>query len=517
MPRTKTTTAKAAVKKPRVGAKVEKKAITKTIHPKKKAKSVLVDVIEDEPIIEPEWPAYKDEGAEAAVEDAGEAADIEDEVVMADGEEAGELVEEGGEIDNQKKYFADLANEIQGVKKEDNGKAGRADGVSVQKRSVGLYRHLVIKFVIIVAILAAAVFYFSFSKLTVTLNLRGENISDSMLLKVTDSSLATATTTSAFALANDPREQIGGTIKEINASVSRSYPATGETYLGEGIVGQVTIINNSVKSQPLVATTRLLSPDNKLFRIKNAVNVPAGGEVVVDIYSDSPTADMAIEPTTFTIPGLWLGLQDKIYAKSNIPFIFSKQVSKYITSGDIANASKDVNDALTEEAKRQAEVSGAALGGDWLYLPSGPVTVNVDSKIGDKKDEFTASASGKVVAVYFSKAEAAKLAATKLNLVIPDDKELSEFKAEDIAYSFDNYDPISGSATIKASFNGSMILKRDSEVISAAQLVNLNASQIDAYLKSHAEVKDYQLEFSPSFIKKAPSLVDRIKVQVRIE
>lgn len=500
MPRTKSAGLNAAVKKPRP----EKKTTARTIHPKKRTKSILVDVIEDEPLLEARWPEYKADAAYTGEE------------TMKKSRKEKLEEEEVSEIDNQKKYFSELAGKL-----KDTGEDGSSAGLAAtrrggkSKRSVGLYRRLVIKFIILVVILAAVVFYFSFSKLTIALTLKGENINDSLLLKISDPKLAKATSSSVFSALNDPREEINGVIKEINTTVSKTYPASGETYLGEDIVGQVILINNSAKSQALVATTRLLSPDNKLFRIKNAVNIPAGGEVVADIYADKPSADMAIAPTSFTIPGLWLGLQDKIYGKSDIAFTFSKQVKKYITSGDLEAASKDINEALIDSAKKQIEAEGG--NGNWLYLTSGPVTVSIDAKTGDKKEEFTAQAAGKIIAISFSKEEAAKLAAAKLNLIIPDDKELSEFQPENITYIFDNYDAASGSATIKSSFSGTMILKSNSEVINSAQLVGLNAEQIGTYLKSQNEVKDYELKFSPAFIKKAPGLVDRIKVEVRTE
>jgi len=59
-----------------------------------------------------------------------------------------------------------------------------------------------------------------------------------------------------------------------------------------------------------------------------------------------------------------------------------------------------------------------------------------------------------------------------------------------------------------------MILTSDSNVINPAQLVNLTADQIGTYLKSQPEVNGYTLNFFPSFIKRAPSLVDRIKVNI---
>jgi len=486
MPRTKSIVSPVASG----GPKMKKKSATKTIHPKKKARSVLVDVIEDEPL-ENDWP---EEAASSPIgrKPLKNSANAENE---ADAE-----IGRSGELDSQKKFFSSLSP----VSKD---KETPAPKIGNSGRSVGLYRRFVVKFVILVAILAAVVVYFSFSKLTVSVNLKGETINDNLLLSVAKEGVATSSDQT------DPRMAVSGSVKEIAATVKKTYSATGEEFVGEEIVGQVRIINNYNKSQTLVATTRILSPDNKLFRIKNAVSIPAGGETNVNIYAEKPAANLAIGPTTFSIPGLWLGLQDKIYAKSDTAFTFQRKVKKYIKSSDLDSAAKDINELLLKTAQEKA---GAAITDKegWLYNVGDPATVTIDAKEGEQKEEFTAEAAGKIVAVSFSREQAAKLAAAKLNLLIPDDKELAEFKPENIEYSLDNYDAASGSATIKASFSGTMILKSDAEVVARGQLVNLNEDQIITYLKNQAGVKDYELKFSPSFIKKAPSLVDRITIKV---
>jgi hypothetical protein len=496
MPRTKSAASASATKR----GSSEKKTIVRTLRPKKKVKSVLVDVIEDEEINgQPDWFEASQDKSEAP-------------------EEANMPVSHGrhpeanDDIDKQKKFFSDLVSEIKTRGGQENKKDKKADPES-SRRSVILYRRLAIKFFILVGLLAVVVAYFSFSKLTVTISLKGEPLSDNILLKVSDKSgTAAAATSSALVAQDDPRQEVQGQIKEISSSVSKTYPASGETYLGEEVSGQVRVINNYNKSQALVATTRILSPDNKLFRLKNAVTVPAGGEVVVDVYTEKPSEEMAVGPTKFTIPGLWLGLQDKIYAQNDSAFIFNKKVKRYVTSSDLEKAAKDINEALAKAAKDEA---GAGLtANNWLYYTPDAAVVTMGAKVGDQVEEFTAKASGKLVAVSFSKDQAAQIAAAKLNLIIPDDKELTEFKPENISYSLDNYDPISRSATIKSSFSGTMVLKSDATVIDPAQLVNLTDIQIGAYLKDQPEIKDYKLSFSPSFIKKAPSLVDRIKIRI---
>jgi len=492
-------------------APVRKKMSTKTIRPKKKTRSILVDVIEDEAL-----PSEKNLAGDFPVES-------ENKMRKKNATSRPEAVtsEISPDLDRQKEFFSSLALREESKDGLDDGQEGKQDK-GASKRSLGLYRRLALKFIILVVVLAAIVAYFSFSKLTVIVDLKGETISDTLLLKIFDPNNTEAPAVdsptdlavkdvdaSASILQNDPREPMAGTVKEISTTMDKIYPATGETYLGEEVVGSVRIINNYNKNQPLVATTRLLSSDGKLFRIKNAVNVPAGGEVNVDIYTDKPAENMAIGSTTFTIPGLWLGLQDKIYAKNDAPFTFTKKVQKYVTANDLEMAAKDIGETLINNAKTQA-----GSGPNWFYLTLTSPVINIDAKVGSKQEEFSAQASAKIVAVAIDAAEMAKLAAAKFSLIIPDDKELANFKSDNISYSLDNYDPDSKTATVKANFSGTMILKSDAQVINPQQLVGLTEEQIRTYLNSRPELKEYTLKFSPAFMKKAPSLVDRIQIEV---
>lgn len=482
------------VKKTKLPAKKAPKKITS----RKKAHPVMIDVIEDDEAREffPELPETKIESSKT------------------------DLVSDFNykekdfplEIDQQKKFFSELVTEIKDKKAKPAATHGhnhpddQENKVNTHK-SVNLYRRLAWRFVIFTIFLLVVVFYFSFSKLTITISPKGETLNDNILLKVQPTGAVGENA------ATDFREEIIGTVKEIALTEEKTFSATGEEFTGEEIYGQVKIINNSAKNQPLVATTRILSPDNKLFRIKEAVNVPAGGEVAVDIYADKPSEDLAISATTFTIPGLWLGLQDKIYAKSSTDFTYRQKVKKYVKASDIEEATKEMNDLLLAKAKLNQE----SLDKDSvvLYETLDATSFEISAKAGEAKDNFTVKAKGSLVTVVFSKEQVVKLAAAKLTLVVPDDKELADYNSENIYYTFENYDSKTGVATIKASFGGTMVLKSNTEIIDKKQLVNLNRQQLENYLKTFPEIKEYELKFSPSFINRAPRLPERIKIEIK--
>lgn len=475
MPRTKSASTPAKPKKTRAA----KKTAPRTIRPRKKTKSVLVDIIEDEPITSGEGYDFQEKAARP------------------------KPVPE--ELDQQKRFYSTLATEISSTKDEE-AEEGAVQG---KRRSVGLYRRLVIKFVVLVLILACAVAYFSFAKLTVAVTLKGEPVSDTLLLRVADESAPLPAEGSL-----DPRQDISGNVREVTTRVTRTYSASGETYLGQEVSGRVRIINNYNRNQPLVASTRLLSADNKLYRLRETVTVPAGGEVSVEVYADKPSAEMAIGPTNFTIPGLWAGLQDRIYARNDEPFVYTQRVRKHVNASDLQRATQDISNALLQTAQEEASSTLPAADG-WLYVSAEPAAVELGAKSGDQVEEFTATASGRVVAVTFPRAQAARLAAAKLNLIVPDDKELTEFRPENINYSVENYDHSSRTATIRAVVSGTMVLKRDADIIDPEQLANLSEEQLRSYLRSQPAIKEFDLRFSPGFVKKAPSLVDRIEVVIK--
>lgn len=463
----------------------------------KKAKAVVIDIIEDEeeesqsfPEL-PETPAYDFSGA-----DFQERVRQQEEVLEALAAER-ELTEQATDsLDQQKNFFSRYALEAVSAPKEDN------PGV----KRVGLYRRLVWKFTILIVAVFLVVAYFSLFRLNIKIVPRGEALNDSLLLKITSESASTTAETE-----NDFREPVTGNVQEIAVATEKSFAASGEEPVGDEIAGQVRIINNSAKAQALVATTRLLSPDNKLYRIKEAVNVPAGGETKVDIYSDLPSSDLAIAPTTFTIPGLWVGLQDKIYAKSDASFTFRQKVNRYVKASDIEAAKKELRDELADRA--QASLAASA-GEERIVQELEPPYFEIDAKAGEAKDSFTVKASATYIGIAFPRKDVARLAAAKLALVVPEDKDLVNDGSSSLAYIFDNYDQQAKVATIKATFSGTMVLQDDTEIIDKKQLVNLTRSQIDKYLETFPEIKSYELNFFPSFMKRAPQLPERIEIEV---
>ena len=437
---------------------------------------------------QPKYPAYSEQ--EEPEEDAEEEQEEPEEVV--------EKPYNRDDYDFQRKFYHSLATEAKDHSEEDLAS-------HTQKRSISFYRKFAIRFTIAVVILIGIVAFFSFSKLTISVVPNEELVNENLMITVADENASSTT-------------EVGNTVKGIVQSLiiedEKIYSATGEGAASEDFVGKAVIINKNNVAQTLVAKTRLLTTDNKLFRIKKAVNIPAGGEVEVDVYPDQPGADMAISPTTFTIPGLNQTLQAKIYAESREAFSIGGNTIKYISADDLSNAKKDLSLALMEKAKTEAATKFPQYDKVIYNVDITKIVTATDAKANDQKEEFKMKARGSVQVIAFSQTDAMKLIEGKLKVSVPEGQVLSGLNESSISYSLESADETLKTASVKAAFSGRTTLADGVEIIDRNKIVNLNRDQINDYLKTIEGISAYKLEFSPSFISKAPSLSDRIKVEI---
>ncbi|MCK9438856.1 MAG: hypothetical protein WCY43_00090 [Patescibacteria group bacterium] len=368
-------------------------------------------------------------------------------------------------------------------------------------KSVVLYKKIVYRFLFLTLILLLVVSYLSFVKLDITINTEKNNIDGSL---------------NFYAYSNGEKINLDRAIKasitKVEIEEKGVFKSSGEKDTGGEIVGRVKIINNYSKNQPLVATTRLLSSDDKLFRIKETVNIPAGGSIEVDVYADSVSEDMAIDPDKFIIPGLWIGVQDKIYAESYEKFSFVKDSKKYVMEKDINSAVENLKNKIIEQAEVKA---GAAIGAGRQYVLSidtDSSIIDTDKKIGEEADNFNVSVKSIVNVISFETDEIIELAKQKVS--IETSQNISEIDANSLNYELVNFDSSKNLAEIKAFFAARTLVGSD-DFIDKKHLSNLKEDQIGAYLDKVEEIKSYELNFTPKFIKRSPLLVDKINIEYR--
>jgi len=365
----------------------------------------------------------------------------------------------------------------------------------------GLYRKIAFTFIFLVLALLGVVFYFSFVKIKIIIVPSQEKISDSLVFEVS-------------AAENTGGAILAGKAEKLVLEREEEYPATGEKVLSEEAGGEAIVYNKYIKNQPLVASTRFLAPDGKLFRLKETVSVPAGGEVKIQLYADNPEEIASVPAGRFTIPGLWAGLQDKIYAESQSPMEVKKEVKKFITAADIENGFAKARQGLLENAK--AEISAKYPQYDQVVysLNESSVKEDIDSKADDEKENFKIKISAEVNAAAFSGSGALDLIREKFSLTVPREKQLISFDGDEIKYTLAEDGFGDGKARVKADFSGKLALNESAEILNPGDLAGLTRAQLEEYLKAKEEIADYEIRFYPSFVRRVPNLLDRIEIEV---
>lgn len=368
-----------------------------------------------------------------------------------------------------------------------------------------IYRKLAIGFIAVVVVFLLVSAYFVLVKMKINLVLKNEAVTGELDLYIYNNAPA-----DNIGL---PENAIKGLVRKITLEKTQNFTVSGSEVIGEEVSGTMTVYNKYVKNQPLVATTRLLSSSGILFRLKNSVNVPAGGQLEVEVYADDPRVAMQIGNERFAIPGLWEGLQDKVYAESKSGGItFKQKVKQIVSQEDIDRAVSSIKDGLLAEAKTQIDNSYGDFKQQLYQLDESSIIIENNALVGEEKNQITLKIKAVVVAVAFNDDMVLELVSDKALSSLSAGKELTDIAASDLSYELKTVVNGENEAEVKALFVGQAKIISLDDFLDRRKLTGLSVEQLRAYLKNIPEIESYDIAFYPPFLKKSPALVDRIEI-----
>ncbi|OGI31901.1 MAG: hypothetical protein A2489_00065 [Candidatus Moranbacteria bacterium RIFOXYC12_FULL_36_13] len=353
--------------------------------------------------------------------------------------------------------------------------------------------------------------------LTITADVKTESI---------DSSVAGST--SAIGI-DFEKEIIPAKEISVETSLKESFNASGNKAVSnQKARGKIIIYNEySSSPQPLVATTRFLSSNGKLFRLINGITIPgmetsAGekkpGTVEAQVIADEAGESFNIGPDKFTIPGFQGSGEEKyakFYAKSEEAMKgggSGDQTANYITDEDINSAKTKILTNFKEEIKRKlAEASGEeAIILEDAIKEEEPV-YKLSNSSGDVADSFEITIQTKVKAIIVAKKDineiASKMIAKAKNGAINIDNNSIKFD-----FGKANTDFTAGTIDIKFHAVGEIIPNLDLEAIKK-EIMGKNNEELSAYLSTFSNIKNANVEYQPSFINsKIPSIANRVEI-----
>ena len=364
-----------------------------------------------------------------------------------------------------------------------------------------VYVKIVGFFLFLTIIAIFVILHFALSKVTITINGIVESKEATVLIEMQSEN---ATEISAGNLLG----KIISAEFEVSASTTSNQEDVPSTKAG----GYVTIYNNYSRDQVLVATTRLLTPDNKLYRISDRVEIPIGGQVEVWAEADQEGETFVIEATQFTIPGLWEGVQEMVYAESkdgmklqSVPRYLATQENLNTVQADIkAQAKKQglkvINEILSDNLKIQSEQL-------FLEYETSEIT-----PLGAETKEVALTQKVLAYGVVFSPEDLIEISQKKFSKELEDSQSIINPDAENFVYKIIEIDLEKESAVIEASIKATVSSNGQYLDIDKDKLIGLDEAGIKDYLQQMG-IKDAQISFFPSWITTAPKIKDHIVIE----
>ncbi len=381
-------------------------------------------------------------------------------------------------------------------------KAGAGQRKPVVRLS--LYRKLATTFIGLAVLLLGFVMYVAFARATVTVTRKATPANARFTVTVRPEPKAES-------------GEVSGAVLETVAEGTKTISASGEKKTVEGkACGTVTVINGQGSSQPLVATTRLLSESGVLFRLAEAITVPAGGRVDARACADQPGPAGDIAASRFTIPGLNAALQEKTYAVSTAAMTGGVVETSVVTQ-------KEVDAAVEAYAKEVADDAASKLVGMLARADMGTgrfVTHNIvrretTAQVGKEQEKYDVTVAVSVSAVFYDQAAVERTARQKLTESLGDGTELQSVDRDSFGVDLKEKDVVGKSATLDVSVTGTGAVSEDNPAFDRKKLAGMSVADAQTYLAGIAGVQTSDIQLSPAWTKHLPNLADHITLIVK--
>ncbi len=363
----------------------------------------------------------------------------------------------------------------------------------------GIYRKIALGFATLALVVGAGVAYVVYAHATVSVFPQKAEVKTERVLTVM--------------IAPQNADEIPGEVTEVTVAGEKTGAPETSTKTDGIATGMVTLINETSSDQTLIPTTRLLSTDGTLFRLKGRVNVPANGRVKAEAYADKAGEGGNIAPARFTIPGLSAALQESIYAESE-----AAMTGGIVTVGTISTA--DIE--KTENALRQELIAQARA--EFVKATENPWTGHavvaetmarvVSAGPGETANGVTVRLTLRVRSVDFDRAKAVTAAAEDLKRSLTSDRELVGVIVDDSSFTIDKADAKAGTASLRVALAGQSRVSLGSPLFDAGKLRGLGLDDVRTYFEGIEGVERVDVKFRPFWLKRMPLLPDRIEFQV---
>lgn len=321
---------------------------------------------------------------------------------------------------------------------------------------------------------------------------------------------------------------IPGKSFEIEESISQKFSSSGKTLVERKAEGIIRVYNTfSTSTQVLVAKTRFVSADGKLFRTLNRIVVPGGryergkfipGYMDVKVRANQPGEEYNIGPTTFSIPG-FVGTPRFIafYGKSYEPMVYGKSREVvYVSQGDLDEAEAILNKRIKEIcfAVLKKEIAPKF---DFLEEAIKIEILESFSEVesGAEIEEFNFQIRAKCRVLAFEKKNIENFALDFIIAEIIEDKALVQ-KSLEINYSFEKTDFKTGKVFLSLSLVGDIYSAVD-QIFLQKELAGKSLTEAYLLLENLPQTNKVYIRLWPFWLNNLPKDLNKINIELKFD
>lgn len=369
-----------------------------------------------------------------------------------------------------------------------------------------LFRNIAISFIVLSIAIAATIFYVTFSWATIVLVPKR--------IPVTDEFAVTVGTVGVGEKQENAELAIPGKIIMVDLTGDGTFNPSEKKHITRKASGTIKIVNRSSSSQPLRATTRLLTKDNILFRTTEFVSVPALGSADVAVVADKPGSLEGVDLSRLTIPGLWSGLQDKIYG-TKLTLESSGDADVFIvTQEDIDRAKALVLDKLKKKFALLMDIPDATFQPKRAYKLVDVVEKNavISHQVGDETERFTVTMNVEARGAVFDEQDIINHLKQRMSTMFGPGQEFIFSDADLLSYTITAFDKITNTAVIRAAAEGNKVRSEDTTQFNRANLIGLDKTAVQQYFAVYDDIASVDVRFYPFWVNRTPMLLDHIHI-----
>lgn len=288
--------------------------------------------------------------------------------------------------------------------------------------------------------------------------------------------------------------------------------------------GSIVIFNKATEApQALVANTRFMAPDGKIYRIPEAVTVPGykkdGAKIIpgskeVVVVADKAGVEYNIGLVDFTIPGFQGSPKYKtIIARSKTEMTGGFSGERPVVNPDDVEKATLKLKAESEE-KAYSMLQAKADPGSIIVKPTVQFVVTdikTDIPPGSTDGTFTISLSGEARGAFVSEDDVIR--SLPKTIAIPGPLHVTNMS--NLSYTFDGYAYDAQQATLRISGTASAESVVDTATIKKAVLTGKLAKSADI-LRNFAQLAEVTVQFRPFWFRYVPLDESRIDIATAV-